>query len=96
MQRALQIGFSLDDLAWVLAERDRGGAPCRKVQALVANRLRELDKNLRDLTTLRAELQDLLTDWNRRLGETPAGAQVHLLESLPVSARPDSKVGPSA
>ncbi len=96
VQRALRIGFSLDELARVLAERDRGGAPCRKVQAMVANRLRELDENLRDLTTLRAELQELLSDWNRRLGETPAGAQAHLLDSLPVPARPDSKMGPSA
>ena len=30
VRRALAIGFTLHDLAAVLSERDRGGAPCRQ------------------------------------------------------------------
>ena len=82
VQRALRIGFSLDELARVLAERHRGGAPCRSVRALVAERLGELEKTLRDLTALRRELGELLHEWDGRLRETPAGAQARLLESL--------------
>src|SRR5512132_974237 len=39
VRRALAIGFTLNDLAAVLSERDRGRAPCRSVRTLVAERL---------------------------------------------------------
>lgn len=82
VRRALTIGFTLDELAGVLSERDRGGAPCRRVRALVTERLAELDARLGDLTELRDELQILLRDWDRRLARIPAGAQARLLDLL--------------
>ena len=82
VRRALAIGFTLDDLAAVLSERDRGGAPCRKVRALVAGRLAELQTRLRDLTELRDELELLLRQWDRRLARMPAGTQARLLDML--------------
>ena len=82
VRRALAIGFTLHDLAAVLSERDRGGAPCRKVRALVAERLGELESRLTDLTELRDELQLLLRDWDLRLAKIPGGAQARLLDAL--------------
>ena len=43
----------------MLAERERGGAPCRKVLGLVKERLAALEQRLGELTALRAELVDL-------------------------------------
>ena len=80
IRRALAIGFSLADLARVLRERDRGGAPCRKVHALVAARLSAIDDELANLTALKADLRALLDDWDRRLAATPAGGQARLLD----------------
>jgi DNA-binding transcriptional MerR regulator len=91
VQRALRIGFSLDELAQVLAERDRGGAPCQSVRALVAERLRALDTRLHELTALRGELRALLHEWDGRLAQTPAGNQARLLESL--TRRPGDETG---
>lgn len=82
IRRSLAIGFTLQDLAVVLAERDRGGAPCRSVRALVANRLAELETRLRELTELRDELLVLLREWDRRLARIPAGSQARLLDIL--------------
>jgi DNA-binding transcriptional MerR regulator len=82
IQRALVIGFSLDELARVLRDRDRGAPPCRSVRDLVANRLGDLDQRLAELTTLRAELRRLLASWDRRLARTPPGRPAHLLQSL--------------
>jgi DNA-binding transcriptional MerR regulator len=31
VRQALAVGFTLDELAQIFGERDRGGAPCRKV-----------------------------------------------------------------
>jgi MerR family transcriptional regulator, copper efflux regulator len=95
VKRALRIGFSLEELAHVLAERHRGGAPCEGVRALVAERLRELEQTLRELTTLRRELQGLLRDWDRRLASTPRGTQARLLDALATPSSSGAKANRS-
>lgn len=90
VQRALVVGFTLDELARVLRERERGEPPCRGVRDLVAARLDDLERRLRELTTLRRELRQLLATWDRTLAATPSGQPAHLLQSLvgnPVLAR---------
>lgn len=82
IQRALAVGFSLDDLRRVLAIRDRGGAPCRGVRDLVARRLGELEERLTELQGLRDDLRRLVKAWDRALAGTPLGQPVHLLDSL--------------
>jgi DNA-binding transcriptional MerR regulator len=82
VQRALVVGFTLDELARVLRERERGEPPCRGVRDLVAARLDDLDGRLRELTTLRRELRRLLATWDRTLAATPPGRPAHLLQSL--------------
>jgi DNA-binding transcriptional MerR regulator len=91
IQRALVIGFSLQDLAQVLAERDRGGVPCGKVLVLVKDRLGALEQRLAELTALRADLVALVADWERQLAATPRGKPARLLESL--GSRPVVEAG---
>jgi DNA-binding transcriptional MerR regulator len=82
VQRALVVGFTLDELTRVLAERDRGVPPCRGVRDLVARRLADLEARLRQLTALRGELRQILARWDRTLAATPEGQPAHLLQSL--------------
>jgi DNA-binding transcriptional MerR regulator len=82
IRRALVVGFSVADLARVLAERDRGGAPCRWVRDFVERRLGDLDEQIGDLQALRADLTDLLEDWGARLATTRRGRRAHLLDRL--------------
>jgi len=82
IQRALVIGFSLDELRQVLDERDRGGAPCRKVLGLLKDRLAALEERVNQLTALKGELVALVSDWERQLAATPAGQPAKLLEGL--------------
>lgn len=82
VRRALAIGFRLDDLARILQERDRGGAPCREVRELAAARLREVEMQIAELIRLRDDLQNLLEVWEVRLAKTPGGERASLLESL--------------
>jgi DNA-binding transcriptional MerR regulator len=82
IQRALVIGFSLDDLAAVLRERNAGGAPCRRVHALVTERLAELDRRVEALLALRADLRRIVKEWDGQLARTAAGKRAHLLEGL--------------
>src|SRR5688572_33498059 len=78
VRRALAIGFTLRDLAAALSERQRGGAPCRNVRALVAERLAELETRLHDLAELRDELRVLLRDWDLRVAKIPEGGQARV------------------
>lgn len=83
IQRVLAAGFTLDELARILAERDRGGAPCRKVRQLAADKLAGVEERLRELESLRHGLREMLADWDRRLAEVGPGERAGLLESLP-------------
>ena len=37
------VGFTLDELARILSERDQGGAPCREVRAMAAEKLSAIE-----------------------------------------------------
>ena len=89
IRRALAIGFSIKDLAKVFKERDAGGAPCRKVRAIVGDRLARLDAELEALEALKAELTALVQEWDARLAETPPNKQAKLLETLTLSRSED-------
>ena len=89
IRRALAIGFSIKDLAKVFRERDAGGAPCRKVRAIVGDRLARIDAELEALEALKAELTTLVQEWDARLAETPPNKQAKLLESLTLSRSED-------
>jgi DNA-binding transcriptional MerR regulator len=82
IQRALVVGFSLADLKRVLGVRDRGGAPCLSVRALLGERLEGLNRRIDEMLALRDELCSLVTDWDGRLAHTPKGERAHLLETL--------------
>jgi DNA-binding transcriptional MerR regulator len=82
IQRALDMGFTLDDLGRVLRQRDAGGAPCGEVRAIAAKRLDELDSRIAALTALRDELRRLVQDWTERLATLPPGQRAGLLDAL--------------
>jgi DNA-binding transcriptional MerR regulator len=82
IQRALVVGFSLADMRRILTVRDRGGAPCREVRAMMGDRLTALEHQIRDLRILRNELRTLAAEWDARLARTPQGQPAHLLETL--------------
>ena len=82
IQRALGLGFTLDELARFLRDRDRGRAPCRSVRELAQQKLREVDRRLDELSEFRQDLQRMLSDWDARLAGTAGDEPARLLESL--------------
>ena len=88
VRRALSVGFTLDELAKVLKVRDAGGAPCEEVRRLATQKLVNVQDQLRELTTLRDDLQRILGDWDQRLARRAVGKRANLLESLSVVPNP--------
>jgi DNA-binding transcriptional MerR regulator len=87
IRRALTIGFSLAELKTILAVRDKGGAPCHRVRSLLGSKIHDLDQQIRNLVSLRAEMNRLSREWDKRLRRTKHGHVARLLESLPPKAR---------
>ena len=82
VRRALAVGFTLNELARVLAVRDRGAAPCKEMRALAGAKLAEVEERLALLIELRDELRATVKEWDGRLAGTPDGGRAGLLESL--------------
>ncbi len=82
VRRALNVGFTLDELSRVLSVRDRGAAPCKEVRELAAAKLAQVEERLAELVELRDELRATLNEWDGRLAKTTAGERAGLLESL--------------
>ena len=82
IRRVLAAGFTVDELARILAERNRGGIPCRKVRGLGAEKLAAVEDQIRELTLLRESLRELLADWDRRLAEAGPDRRAGLLDAL--------------
>ena len=91
IQQALDAGFTVDDLARVLKERDAGGAPCRDVFRIARARLDELDERIAVLTALREQLGRVVAEWEQRLAILPAGRRAGLLDGL-AAAAPDARL----
>jgi DNA-binding transcriptional MerR regulator len=91
VRSALQLGFSLSELARVLVTRDGGGAPCAEVRRLGQRRLQRLEGEIRRLLGVRKRLRGVLGEWDRRLECVRAGERAHLLEALvPVTDRAEA------
>ena len=88
VRRALSVGFTLDELAQVLKVRDAGGAPCEEVRKIAAQKLLNVQDQLRELTELRDDLQKTLRDWDARLSRRAQGKRADLLLSLSVDSNP--------
>ena len=57
--RARQLDFSLDDIAEILAFRERNEAPCSVVMDVMARQIDEIDNRITDLIRLREDLAQL-------------------------------------
>jgi len=82
VQRALQLGFSLAELAEILQTRDSGGAPCHRVLGLAEQKLSALNNQIAQLRRTERYLRQLVRNWRSRLSRTSRGKKAHLLQTL--------------
>ena len=90
IRQALAVGFTIEELARILAMRGRGEFPCREVRSLAAAKLAILEQRLQQMMSFRDGLRALLSEWDMRLAATPPGQPARLLENAGVRAEPPS------
>ncbi|CAN5883850.1 hypothetical protein BH24ACI1_BH24ACI1_10410 [soil metagenome] len=86
VRRAIAVGFTLKELAEIFAERDKGNPPCRKVRAIAAAKLADLENHLHEIKILHAELGKTIAVWDEQLAQQSNENPAKLLESLVVSS----------
>jgi DNA-binding transcriptional MerR regulator len=83
VRNAIRFGFSVKELSGFLHARDHGRPPCRSVRDAGERLLREMDRELSELTAARTSMAETLAAWDAKLARTPAGTPAHLLNDLP-------------
>ena len=83
VKKSQAVGFTLDQIAWIIAEAREGRRPCVEVRQMARQRLNELDEKLRELRRYRRDLKRTLDAWDRE-GEKE-GMICGLIEGLDAS-----------
>ena len=63
IKRAQVLGFSLDEIKRIIADKQAGKSPCLEVRDIVRQRLEELDERMKEMRRYRRELGGALTKW---------------------------------
>jgi len=63
IKRAQILGFSLDEIKRIIADKQAGKSPCREVREIVRRRLAELDERMKEMRRFRNELGAALMKW---------------------------------
>lgn len=63
IKRSQILGFSLDEIKRIIADKEAGKSPCREVREIVRRRLDELDERLREMRKHRRELGAAFQKW---------------------------------
>jgi MerR family mercuric resistance operon transcriptional regulator len=90
IRAAQAIGLTLEDIATLLDFRDGRTAPCRKVQALIEERLSEMKRRLEQLRHVEAVLRSSL----RMCRRTERSGRCEVIENLKAAASP--RYGPAS
>ncbi|HKY27112.1 MAG TPA: heavy metal-responsive transcriptional regulator [Pyrinomonadaceae bacterium] len=70
IKRAQVLGFSLDEIKRIIADKRAGQSPCAEVREIVRRRLMELDARMREMKQYRKELASALDEWDEA-GDVP-------------------------
>lgn len=82
IRMALELGFTLRELARFFRLRAHGEAPCQGVRDLAATKLDAIREEIRILRIRERQLESTLASWNHRLETAGSSEPAQLLESL--------------
>ena len=88
IKRAQILGFTLSEIARIIADKRSGQSPCADVRAIVRHRLQELDERMKEMRRYRNELSKTLAEWEK-IGDAPG----HVCGLIERTRLAPSKVG---
>jgi DNA-binding transcriptional MerR regulator len=63
IKKAQAIGFSLEEIKTILDVRDRGEKPCSLVQALLDDKIEQLEIQIKRMSLFKQELEEYRQNW---------------------------------
>ena len=66
IKRAQSLGLSLEEIRDILQVYDQGQPPCGEIKEKLEEKLSQIDSQITQLLTLRAEIGELLDGWNNK------------------------------
>ena len=80
---AKDLGFTLAEIAQIMAEARYGNSPCPMVRGIVEQRVDENKRKIRELQKLQKKMTAALNDWSDMENSMPNGNSIcHLIESF--------------
>ncbi|MGA8087911.1 MAG: heavy metal-responsive transcriptional regulator [Terracidiphilus sp.] len=92
VRHALQLGFTLPELAEILRIRDRGGAPCRRVLGMLQEKLDALHERIAELQQTQKYMEAMVSEWRSRIAQSRSGEKAFLLHSLSAAPVPATAI----
>lgn len=65
IKQAQVLGFSLEEIKRIIADKQAGQSPCAEVREIVRERLQELDERMKEMRRYRKELGEALVEWDK-------------------------------
>lgn len=77
---ARQLGFSVADIALILAEADSGQSACPTVRHLIGQRLKEMTQRFEDMKKLHKRMLAAVKEWDSKPDQLPNSESIcHLI-----------------
>jgi DNA-binding transcriptional MerR regulator len=90
IRKAQAMGFTLEEIARIIQESEKGQSPCADVRRIARRKLEELDQRLKQLRVYRNELAHTLAEWDRK--GSAAGRICGLIEESHIAHPPEKTV----
>lgn len=90
IRKAQAMGFTLEEIARIIQESEKGRSPCAEVRRIARRKLDELDRRLKQLRQYRNELAQTLADWETK--GSAAGKICGLIESSHIAHQPEKSI----
>src|SRR5579872_666279 len=87
IRKAQAMGFTLEEIARIIQESEKGRSPCADVRRIARRKLEELDLRLKQLRQYRNELSRTLTEWEHK--GSAAGKICGLIEDSHIAHAPE-------
>lgn len=83
IQRAKQLGFTLNEIKKIMSDANHGQSPCPRAREILQRRVIENRQHLEELMTLQTQMQQALLEWENKPDARPNGNSIcHLIESF--------------
>lgn len=82
IRQAKGLGFTLEDIAQIFADAEKGRSPCPRVREIFQQRIQENRQRLNELAALQERMETALQQWRGMPDGVPDGDSIcHLIEA---------------